>query len=168
MGNNIILIGMPGVGKSTAGVVLAKMAGLHFLDSDLLIQEAEGMLLKDIIEKEGTDGLLRIEDRVNASIEVDHTVIATGGSVVYCEKAMEHLSSIGTVVYLKASYDIIRRRLSNLKGRGVAIREGQTLHDLYLERSSLYEKYAQVTVEIDNMGIEATVCKILHSISKKM
>lgn len=168
MGNNIILIGMPGVGKSTAGVVLAKMAGYHFLDSDLLIQEAEGRLLKDIIAMEGTEGLLRIEDRVNASIEADNTVIATGGSVVYCENAMAHLASIGTVVYLKASYDIIRKRLSNLKGRGVAIKEGQTLLDLYMERSSLYEKYASVTVEIDNMGIEATVCKILHSISQNM
>ena len=156
MKDNIILIGMPGVGKSSAGVVLAKVLGYEFIDSDLVIQKATGELLKDIIAERGNKGFLEVENTINAGIEASHAVIATGGP-----EAMEHLKSIGTVVYLKASYDTINSRLGNLAGRGVAIEKGQTLHDLYDERVKLYEKYADVTVVIDDRTIEQTVNDII-------
>ena len=145
--SNIILIGMPGVGKSTVGVVLAKILGYHFVDTDLVIQEKEGRLLKDIIEQEGNEGFIKIEERINAGLEAERSVIAPGGSVIYGDSAMGHFKEIGTVVYLKASYEVIDTRLSNLKGRGVVLKEGQTLKDLYDERCVLYEKYADITVD---------------------
>ena len=144
MKDNIVLIGMPGVGKSTVGVILAKMIGYQFIDADLLIQKQEGKLLHEIIAEKGTDGFIEIEERVNASIEASHTIIATGGSVVYGKKAMEHLSRIGTVVYLKVPYDTLEKRLEDIKGRGVVLKEGQTLRTLYDERTPLYEKYADI------------------------
>ena len=162
MGNNIVLIGMPGAGKSTMGVVLAKVNGMDFIDADLLIQAREKRLLSQILEQDGVDGFLRIEDQVNASIQAENAVIATGGSVVYCETAMEHLRKIGTVVYLRLSYSTIESRLFNIRGRGVALREGQTLRDLYQERCGLYEKYAHVTVDEEGLGIEETVEKTLQ------
>ncbi len=160
--DNIVLIGMPGVGKSSAGVVLAKVLGYHFVDSDLVIQQETGKLLKDIIAEEGNEGFLKVENRINSELEADKAVIATGGSVVYGKEAMEHLSKIGKIVYLCASYDTINARLSNLAGRGVAIKENQTLLDLYAERCVLYDKYCDIKVEIDNMNIEQTVCKIVQ------
>ena len=107
---NVVLIGMPGVGKSTVGVILAKVLGYEFVDSDLLIQKAEKRLLREIIAQEGQAGFLKIENRVNASIDMEKTVIATGGSVVYCTEAMEHLKKIGTVVYLKLDYEILKKK----------------------------------------------------------
>lgn len=154
---NIVLIGMPGVGKSTIGVILAKELGYQFVDADLLIQKRENRLLKEIIEEEGVDGFIEIENQVNASIEAERTVIATGGSVVYGPEAMEHLSSIATVIYLKLSYKALKRRLGNLKNRGVVLREGQTLKDLYEERTALYEKYADLIIDEENKGIEETL-----------
>ena len=129
--DNIVLIGMPGVGKSTAGVILAKVLGYEFVDADLVIQKEEGKLLKEIIEEVGTDGFIAVENRVNSSLEVDHSIIATGGSVVYGKEAMEHLKSIGTVVYLQLPFEELNRRLSDIKGRGVVLKDGQTLKDLY-------------------------------------
>ncbi len=160
MKNNIVLIGMPGVGKSSAGVVLAKILGYEFVDSDLVIQKQEKRLLKDIIATEGNDGFLEIENRINASIDVVNSVIATGGSVIYGKEAMKHLAEIGTVVYLRATYETIDSRLSNLTGRGVAIKEGQTLFDLYVERTVLYEKYAELIIDLDGLTIEETVNKL--------
>lgn len=145
--SNIILIGMPGVGKSTVGVVVAKILGFHFVDTDLVIQEKEGRLLKEIIAQEGNEGFIKIEEKINAELEAEHSVIAPGGSVVYGERAMKHFKEIGTIVYLKASYEVINARLSNLKGRGVVLKEGQTLKNLYDERCILYEKYADITVD---------------------
>lgn len=145
--NNVVLIGMPGVGKSTVGVVLAKLLGYRFVDTDLVIQEKEGRLLKDIIAEEGNEEFIKIEDRINAQLEAENSVIAPGGSVVYGENAMKHFKDIGTVVYLKASYEMINERLSNLEGRGVVLKEGQTLKMLYDERCVLYEKYADVVVD---------------------
>ena len=162
MQSNIVLIGMPGVGKSTVGVILAKELGYQFLDADVLIQKAEGKLLKDIIAEEGTEGFIQIENRVNASIEAERTVIATGGSVVYGKEAMEHLKSIGTVVYLKVEYEEIRARLADIKGRGVVLKKGQTLQDLYEERTPLYERYADVCITETGLGIEQTVQKLLE------
>ena len=155
--DNIVLIGMPGVGKSTVGVVLAKALGYQFVDADLLIQEAEGKLLSELIEEHGTDGFIEIENRVNSQIQTHRSVIATGGSVVYGKEAMEHLKSIGTVVYLKQNLRVLQRRLRNLKARGVVLKEGQTLVDLYKERTVLYEKYADITVDQYKQSIEQTL-----------
>ena len=155
--NNIILIGMPGCGKSTVGVVLAKTLGFRFADSDLIIQETDGRLLSEIIAQEGIDGFNKIENEVNASIDVKNTVVATGGSVVYGKDAMRHLSDIGTIVYIRLPYKVIRKRLGDLKKRGVAIREGQTLRELYDERSVLYEHYADIIIEPDGKNIPETV-----------
>lgn len=159
-GKNIILIGMPGAGKSTVGVVLAKRRGCRFLDSDLLIQEKYDALLHELITKYGTEGFLKIEEEVNASIDVKQTVIATGGSVVYGRKAMEHLGKIGTVVYLKLSCETIKDRLGDLNERGVTLRQGQTLEDLYAERIPLYEKYADVTVDCEKKSIREIVSEL--------
>lgn len=160
--NNIVLIGMPGVGKSTAGVILAKVLGYQFLDADLVIQEQEGKLLREIIEEVGTDGFIEVENRVNSSLSVEHSIIATGGSVVYGKEAMEHLKSIGTVVYLKLPYEVLARRLSDIKGRGVVLKDGQTLKDLYEERVPLYEKYADITVNEYGLNVEQTIDRILE------
>ena len=165
--NNITLKGMPGVGKSTIGVVLAKVLGYQFLDSDLLIQKQEKRRLSEIIEEEGYRGFQEVENRVNAAIDVENTIIATGGSVVYCEEAMEHLKSIGTVVYLKLSLQALSKRLGNLKGRGVLLREGQTLADLYDERTPLYEKYADIVVDEEGKDLEASLESLLEILREK-
>lgn len=165
--NNITLIGMPGAGKSTIGVVLAKVLGYQFLDSDLLIQKQEKRRLSEIIEEEGYKGFKDVENRVNASIEAENTVIATGGSVVYCEEAMEHLKSIGTVVYLKLSLNALSKRLGNLKGRGVLLREGQTLTNLYEERTTLYEKYADIVIDEEGKDLEASLEILLKTLKEK-
>lgn len=157
---NIVLIGMPGVGKSTIGVILAKVLGYSFLDADLLIQEQEGKLLREIIEEKGTDGFIEVENRVNASIRADRAIIATGGSVVYGKEAMEHLKEIGRVVYLKVSYAILEKRLADIKGRGVVLKEGQTLETLFEERSKLYEQYADIEVSEEGLDVEQTVEKL--------
>ncbi|MCD8347258.1 MAG: shikimate kinase [Lachnospiraceae bacterium] len=162
--DNIMLIGMPGAGKSTVGIVLAKVLGYDFIDSDLLIQKGEGQLLWQIIERCGLDGFRTIEERVNAQITADKTVIATGGSVVYCPQAMEHLRSIGTIVYLKISCEELARRLGDLSQRGVTIKPGQTLDNLYTERVPLYEKYADITVDITGLSVAEAVEKIQHKI----
>lgn len=156
MRKNVVLIGMPGVGKSTIGVILAKQLGYQFVDADLIIQQQEKRLLHEIITQEGVEGFLAIENRVNASLHVEGAVIATGGSVVYGKEAMEHLKSIGTVIYLKLSYQALQRRLRNLKDRGVVLREGQTLLDLYHERTPLYEKYADLVIDEEDLDIEQT------------
>lgn len=154
---NIILIGMPGCGKSTVGIVLAKAIGYRFIDSDLLIQSRENRLLSEIIAEEGTEGFNRIEESVNASIRTSRSVIATGGSVVYGPKAMEHLRQIGLVIYLKLPLEEVEERLGDLTERGVSLREGQTLEDLYRERTPLYEEYAHLVVEESGMSIRDVV-----------
>ncbi len=151
--SNIVLIGMPGAGKSTVGVVLAKKLGFRFIDSDLVIQEKYGKLLSELIAECGEDGFLEIENRVNASLEGRNCVIATGGSVVYGKEAMEHLRSIGKVIYLKLPYREIERRLGDLAARGVVLKEGQTLKSLYEERVPLYEEYAHITVSCNHKMI---------------
>ena len=160
---NIILIGMPGVGKSTVGVILAKVLGYQFVDSDLVIQKEEGKLLKEIIAEVGPEGFIEVENRINASLDVTNSVVATGGSVVYGKEAMEHLREIGTVVYLSLPFEEINRRLSDIKGRGVVLRDGQTLKDLYDERTILYEKYADVRIDETGLNVEGTINAILES-----
>jgi shikimate kinase len=164
MKKNIVLIGMPGAGKSTVGVILAKVLGYNFIDSDLLIQEQEGRLLKDIIEQDGLDGLIEIENQVNKKIDTEHAVIATGGSVVYSPEAMEHLREIGTVVYIKLSYETIDSRLENIRQRGVVFRDGQTLNDLYNERCPLYERYAHLIIDAQGLSMEQLMEKIAQSV----
>lgn len=162
--NNIILISMPAVGKSSIGVILAKEIGYQFLDSDILIQQQEGCLLKEILDRDGVEGFLRIENEVNRSIDVMRTVIATGGSVVYGREAMEHLRKIGTVIYLKTDFHTLEKRLGDLRGRGVVLKEGQTLLDIYMERCPLYEQYADIVVEENERNMEETLELILEEI----
>jgi len=158
--DNIILIGMPGCGKSTIGVVLAKVMGYHFIDADLLIQEKEGRLLSEIIEEKGPEGFNQIENEVNSTIFIDRAVIATGGSVVYGKEAMSHFGKIGVIVYLRLPLDELQNRLGDLAERGISMREGQTLKDLYDERTPLYEKYAHLTVDLDGLTIRESVMRI--------
>lgn len=155
---------MPAVGKSTVGVVVAKRLGKRFVDVDLVIQEQEKKLLREIIADVGEDGFLKVENRVNAGIEAENSVISPGGSVVYCEEAMRHYKEIGTIVYLKASYQTIKRRIRNPKKRGVVLREGQTLRDLYNERVPYFEKYADITVCEDGCRIEETIENVLNAV----
>lgn len=164
MKDNLIFIGMPAVGKSTVGVVVAKRLGKRFVDVDLVIQEQEKKLLREIIADVGEDGFLKVENRVNAGIEAENSVISPGGSVVYCEEAMRHYKEVGTVVYLKASYQTIKRRIRNPKKRGVVLREGQTLRDLYNERVPYFEKYADITVCEDGCRIEETIENVLNAV----
>ena len=158
--DNVILIGMPGAGKSTIGVVLAKKLGFHFVDSDLVIQRCEGRLLHEIIRQEGIEGFLAIENKVNGSMWEKHAVIATGGSAVYGMEAMNHFSEIGTVVYLQLPYEEIEERLGDLDERGVVLKPGQTLQTLYEERIKLYEKYADVTIACNGKSIREIVVEI--------
>ena len=166
MKNNIILIGMPGVGKSTIGVILAKVLGYQFIDSDLLIQKQENRLLQEIIADEGIQRFIAIENQVNASIEAERSVIATGGSVVYGRQAMEHLSQIGIVVYLQLSYHPLSARLNNIKGRGVVLREGQNLQGLYEERIPLYERYADIIINEEELSVENTLTAIIRKLKE--
>ncbi|MBQ8625054.1 MAG: shikimate kinase [Agathobacter sp.] len=162
--DNIVLIGMPGVGKSTVGVILAKVMGYQFLDADLVIQEQEGKLLREIIDEVGTEGFIQVENRVNAGLACSKTIIATGGSVVYGQEAMEHLKEIGTVVYLEVPFSVLEKRLSDIKGRGVVLKEGQTLYDLFMERTPLYEKYADVQVSEEGLNVEETVERLIEKL----
>ena len=155
--NNIILIGMPGAGKSTIGVLLAKTLGYKFVDTDLLIQEQEGALLQDIINQKGLDEFLQIEERINSNLEYVNTIIATGGSVVYSEKAMEHLKKIGKVIYLELPINIINKRVKNIKTRGVAMQKGQTLEQLYEKRCPLCQKYADAVIQAEGKSMEELV-----------
>ncbi len=157
---NIVLIGMPGAGKSTVGVVLAKNMGFTFLDSDLLIQDKYKKLLHEIIEERGIEGFWQVENEVNAGIRTEKSIIATGGSVIYEEEAMKHLKEIGVVVYLKLSLDELTVRLGDLNERGVTLKEGQDLAGLYAERIPYYEKYADVTIECDGRLIRDIVAEI--------
>lgn len=163
--NNVTLIGMPGSGKSTIGVILAKALGYQFLDTDLVIQKQEKRNLSQIIAQEGPERFKEIENRVNASVDVTETVIAPGGSVIYCEEAMKHLRSIGKVVYLKISLESLSKRLGNLRGRGVLLKEGQTLKDLYEERVPLYEKYADIVVDEEGKDLEESLAAVLEIIN---
>lgn len=164
--NNIILIGMPAAGKSTIGVILAKELGYQFIDSDLLIQNSQKRLLYTIIQQDGIDRFIEIEQQINSNINADKAVISTGGSVIYGTKAMEHLKSIGKIIYIKLSYNTLKSRLENIKRRGVILKKGQSLYDLYLERCPLYEKYADIIINAENCNLEQTLDKIIKSLTK--
>ncbi|MCD8083649.1 MAG: shikimate kinase [Clostridiales bacterium] len=165
---NITLIGMPASGKSTVGVLLAKRLGYSFVDVDLVIQERTGLLLKEIIAERGMEGFLRVEEEINASIDVRRSVIAPGGSVIYGATAMKHLKEISTVVYLKLTFEEVERRLGDLTDRGVALRHGMSLRELYEERAPLYEKYADLTIEESGENPGRTVDRLRAIMEKRM
>lgn len=155
--DNIILIGMPGSGKSSVGVVLAKALGYGFLDADLLIQEREGALLQEILNSRGVEAFLDAESEAIRSIDCRRTVIAPGGSCVCREDAMEHLKALGRVVYLELSLDEVLSRIHNLASRGIALQPGQTIADVYNYRVPLYERYADCRVQADGQTLAETV-----------
>ncbi len=162
---NIVLIGMPACGKSVAGVLLAKSLKMNFLDTDLMIQERSGKSLQDIIDQDGMDIFKKTEESVLLSINTENTVIATGGSAVYYHDAMDHLGSNGIIVYIDASLETIVQRLDNIRTRGVAIKKGQTLAELYSARAPLYERFAEITVKSEN-DLETTVANIITALKK--
>ncbi|MCD7871971.1 MAG: shikimate kinase [Clostridiales bacterium] len=164
---NIILIGMPGSGKSTCGVLAAKMLLKNFFDTDLLIQSIEGKRLQNIINEKGISGFKAAEEHAVLSLEISGAVIATGGSVVYSDKAMRHLKSLGKILYLHLSFESMEKRISNIKTRGIVLEHGSSLADMYKERLPLYEKYADITIECDNENIEETVKKIVAAVENK-
>ncbi|WNY23372.1 Shikimate kinase [Methanimicrococcus hongohii] len=165
---NVILIGMPGSGKSTSGVLLAKSLGLSFLDTDLLIQQQEGMLLQDIVDSAGFSDFIQIEENIISNLQASNSVISTGGSVVYGEKSMNRLKEIGTIVYLDVSFPEIMRRIQNISTRGIALKSGQSLENLYEERRPLYERYADITVSGDNKTIEELVTETAEKIQNNI
>lgn len=162
--NNIILIGMPGSGKTTIGTELSEKMGYGYIDSDSVIVAREGKRLNELIEQVGREAFLDIEAKINSELCADRCVIATGGSVIYREKAMEKLKTMGKIVYLKLSLQTIESRLGDLKKRGVAIKEGFTLQDLYAERTPLYEKYADIVVPLDNKTIAEAVDVVMEAL----
>ncbi|MDV0444941.1 Shikimate kinase 1 [Methanimicrococcus sp. At1] len=163
---NIVLIGMPGSGKSTSGVLLAKSLGLSFLDTDLLIQQQEKNLLQNLVDAAGFSGFIETEEKIVSQIRAENCVISTGGSVVYSEKAMAHLQEIGVIIYLDVSFPEIMRRIQNISTRGIALKENQSLENLYKERLPLYEKYAGITISGDNKTIEELVTEIAEKVRK--
>lgn len=162
--SNIVLLGMPGSGKSTVGVLLAKRLGKQFIDTDLLIQQKEGRLLSEIIAEEGLERFIEIENGVNCSVRAENSVIAPGGSVIYGKEAMEHFKKIADIVYLKLSCQSIQERLGDLTQRGVVCRQGQDLQALYEERCPLYEQYADHTVVCDGRKIGETLEAVIHEL----
>lgn len=158
---NIILIGMPAVGKSTIGVLLAKTLILSFTDTDLLIQEKYKKSLCDIINDNGTKAFLNIEEDVILNSDFHNSVIATGGSAVYGENAMKKLKASGKVIYLDLSLEEIRKRIGDIKSRGVVLTKGTTLEDIFNDRKALYEKYADIKIDCNNLTAEECVEKII-------
>lgn len=167
---NIVLIGMPASGKSTAGVLLAKRLGYGFIDTDLLIQKREGALLCDILKTHGAEGFIKIEESINSEIAAERCVIATGGSVVYGERAMANLKALGKVVYLNIGIDCLKARLmgEDIFARGVVMRKrGETIEELLAERIPLYKKYADITIDCDKLGLGDTVTAIANAVTGK-
>ncbi len=164
--DNVILIGMPGAGKSTLGVVLAKIMHYNFIDADLLIQSQCDRTLQRLIDACGPEGFIEVENQVLSGLSAERTVIATGGSAVYSEAAMKHLSEIGRVVYLQISYDELKARLTDFQERGVVLKGGvgMSLRDLYEERLPLYEQYADYVVNVDDLSITAAARKVADAL----
>ena len=159
---NVILVGMPSCGKSTIGVVLAKTMNKGFVDTDLLIQQKEGKTLQDIINEHGNEYFHQVEEQVLLDTDVRNFVVATGGSAIYFDDAMEHFKENGKIVYIKVSLETILERLNNIKTRGVTLGKGQTIEDLYRQRIPLYEKHADIVIEAEHLTIEEVVEKIIE------
>jgi len=164
-GKNIVLIGMPGVGKSTVGVLLAKALGRYFLDTDVFIQAIQGRSLQEIIDHDGLVEFCKIEEEYVLCMDLTNAVIATGGSVVYSEKAMQHLAAHGIVIHLDLSVDRIEQRIRNLPTRGVVIEKGQTIRSLYDQRQPLYRQYAHLTIDCTRKTHEQIVAAIIEMLS---
>ena len=165
--SNITFIGMPGAGKSTIGVVVAKMLCKTFIDTDLLIQNKEGKRLSKIIDEIGNQKFIKLENDVIASLKVHNSVISTGGSAVFGKEAMEHLKKTSTIIYIKVPYETLEARLRSLTKRGVVFEEGQTLRDIFDIRTPLYEKYADIIIDSDNsVDIQETAIKIVNILEK--
>ena len=162
---NILLIGMPGSGKSTCGVLAAMALLKDFFDTDLLFQGLEEKRLQDIIDDDGIEYFLSAEERAILSLDINATVVATGGSVVYSDKSMEHLKKSGKVIYLHLSYDTMVDRIKNITTRGVVVKEGDSLEDMYNERLPMYQKWADIVINCDNNTVEQTVEKIVKASS---
>ena len=162
MGNNIILIGMPGSGKSTVGVLLAKALGFDFIDTDLTLQQREGALLQDIINGRGTEVFLDLEQDAICSVRCENAVISPGGSCVCREQSMAHLKGLGRVVYLRLPLTEVEARLNNISTRGIAMEPGQTMKDLYDYRTPLYEQWADAAVDCAGQSLEETVAAVLR------
>lgn len=164
MKSNVVLIGVPGCGKSTCGVIVAKMLLKNFFDTDLLIQNIEGISLQDIIDTKGIEYFEKAEEEAILNLDIKGTVIATGGSVVYSDKAMEHLKSLGTVIFLNLGFENMEKRIRNFKTRGVVMRKGNTLLDMYNERLPLYKKWADITINCDRETAEDTAQAIYDAV----
>ncbi|CVH74776.1 shikimate kinase [Rubneribacter badeniensis] len=166
--DNIVLIGMPGAGKSTLGIVLAKIMNYDFVDADLVIQSQCDKTLQKLIDACGPEGFIQVENQILSDIRASKAIIATGGSAVYSDEAMRHLTEIGTVVYLKISYEQLVGRLSDFQERGVVLKGGigMSLRELYDERLPLYERYAEVTVDVDDLSITAAARKVADALEK--
>lgn len=163
--NNVILVGMPGCGKSTVGVVLAKSLGYDFTDTDLIIARKEGKKLQKLIDEDGIQKFLQVENQVGKELSCSETVVATGGSMIMNPDAMEHLKSIGKVVYINVPLDVLKKRITNMKTRGIVFGKGETLDDVFAKRTPLYEKYADITINISkNNSLEQAVNKIVKKI----
>lgn len=167
MTSNIILIGMPGSGKSTCGVIAAKILLKNFFDTDLLIQNIEGISLQNIIDAKGNDYFENAEEQAILNLDIKGTVIATGGSVIYSDKAMQHLKELGSVIFLNLSYDNMCSRIKNLASRGVVMKQGTTLKDMYDERLPLYHKWADEIIDCDNLSVEQTAQAIFDAVKNK-
>lgn len=161
---NYSLIGMPGCGKSTIGVVLAKILGYSFVDSDLVIQERENKLLQDIIDKDGLDCFLKCEENAILSINCDNSVIATGGSAIYSQVAMEHLKKNGKIIFLNVDRNDIETRITNLDTRGIVGAKDKTIAEIFEERMPFYEKYADIVVDCNTTEVQDTVMKVVSEI----
>lgn len=154
---------MPGSGKSTCGVVAAKMMLKNFFDTDLLIQNMEGEILQDIIDKKGIEYFEKAEESAILSLDIQGTVIATGGSVIYSEKSMEHLKKLGKIIYLHLDYEHMCKRIKNLSTRGVVMKNGNSLKDMYDERLPLYKRWADVTIDCNDNTVELTAQQIKNA-----
>jgi shikimate kinase len=164
MMKNITLIGMPGAGKSTTGIILAKNCGLGFIDTDVLIQINRQKTLQQILDANGYLALREIEETEILKLNIENHVIATGGSAVYSEKAMDHLLAVSTVVFIEVSIEEIQKRIQNFTSRGIAKAKGQSLEELFRERQELYKRYAQITVNGNNVCQEILAAKIASNL----
>jgi shikimate kinase len=165
--DTLIIIGMPGAGKSTAGVLLAKTLGMTFIDTDIVLQEKSGRLLQEILDQDGPGAFLKLEEETLLFLQAHNAVIATGGSVVFSGRAMEHLKQSGIVLYLKISFEEMEKRLKNITTRGIVLIAGQNLHDMYTQRVPLYEQYADITIDCTDDDFENIVGKVVNELKNR-